>query len=516
MDQWTDSELVVAARTGDNTAFGHLVNRHLPMARRLTMRMVGNQETAWELAQEALLQAYLSLPKLREPASFASWLYGIVRNVCRSHLRSRKLTTYSWEALNGGSQYPAEWLLGTNDPAVSWEDAERDQQVQAALTTLSAKNQSATWLFYFQQWSLEEIAAHLGVSVNVVKGRLHQARKQLRSQLAPLYGPVDPMPQPAANVQERNKRMIRITDLRILQRETEGYVLYLFDTTDARVLQMFVGPYEGLQLQNVLAGEALPQPLTYHYGNSLLAAVGVKLKAVRIERLQQFTFYAVVQLQKEEQIIAVEARPSDAIASALHASCPIYVADTVMATVGLALPQPVDVDRWFQAETEQYRGGQERALAWRDKFIHDGERVYTKQARTVLDYALRAAKERNHNYIGTEHLLVGLAHDEDGLAGRLLHAAGVTPKQVSQAVERVGRGEVTPTTEPTLVPRMMQVLDYATAAQTQGGQPFLGSEHLLLGLLREGHGMAMTILRDLGIDVQQLETKLLAMMHPAQ
>lgn len=486
------------------------------MARRVAMRMVGNQEIAWELAQEALLQAYLALDKLREPASFASWLHGIVRNVCRTHLRSQKLTTYSWEAINGGSQYPAEWLLGTNDPAVFWEEVERDQQVQAALSTLSAKNQNATWLFYFQQWSIEEIAAHLGVSVNAIKGRLHQARKQLRPQLAPLYGPVAPMPQPPASIQERNKPMIRITELRILQRETEGYVLYLFDTAGARALQMFVGPYEGLQLQRLLESDDPSQATSYHHLNSILDALGVKLEEVRIEAIQQSIFYAVIKLRNGEQRVEAPARPSDALVGALHVQCPIYVANSVMANVGLALPQPVDVDRWFQAETQQYRGVQERAIAWRDKLIHGAERVYTVHARTVLDYAVSAAKERNHNYIGTEHLLVGLVHDGSGLAGRLLHAVGVTPQQVSQAVERVGRGAVAPTTEPRLVPRMVQVLDYAAEAQAQGGQPFLGSEHLLLGLLREGHGMALTILRDLGINAQQLEAKLLAMMQPVQ
>jgi ATP-dependent Clp protease ATP-binding subunit ClpC len=87
---------------------------------------------------------------------------------------------------------------------------------------------------------------------------------------------------------------------------------------------------------------------------------------------------------------------------------------------------------------------------------------------------------------------------------------------VSQAVERVGRGNVAPTAEPALAPRTVQVLDHAAAAQAQGGQPLISSEHLLLDLLREGHGMAMTILRDFGVDTQQLEMKLLTMMRPTQ
>ena len=91
MDQRIDTELVALARSGDKSAFGQLIERYQPMARRIAIGMVGNENIARELVQEALLQAYLSLNRLRDDERFKSWLYGIVLNVCRSHIRNQKM-----------------------------------------------------------------------------------------------------------------------------------------------------------------------------------------------------------------------------------------------------------------------------------------------------------------------------------------------------------------------------------------------------------------------------------------
>ncbi len=81
-----DAGLVARASSGDRDAFGDLVERHQPMAVRVAFRMVSNEDTARELAQEAILQAYLSLDRLRDRERFQSWLFGIVLNICRSHI----------------------------------------------------------------------------------------------------------------------------------------------------------------------------------------------------------------------------------------------------------------------------------------------------------------------------------------------------------------------------------------------------------------------------------------------
>src|SRR5438445_13635909 len=93
----TDSELVALARSGDKEAFGQLIDRHQARAMRVARGTVRNEDAAEELVQEAMLQAYLSLDRLREDVRFASWLHGIVLNVCRHYLRDRERRCLSWD-----------------------------------------------------------------------------------------------------------------------------------------------------------------------------------------------------------------------------------------------------------------------------------------------------------------------------------------------------------------------------------------------------------------------------------
>ncbi len=102
MTNKADSELVALARSGDKDAFSQLIERYQQMVRRIALGMVAHEEIARELAQEALLQAYLSLDHLRDSSRFKSWLYGIVLNVCRSYIRDQKINPYSLEAMMGG------------------------------------------------------------------------------------------------------------------------------------------------------------------------------------------------------------------------------------------------------------------------------------------------------------------------------------------------------------------------------------------------------------------------------
>ena len=185
MSEQSDSELVLLARQGDKTAFSQLVWRYQPMAKHLANRIISNENLAQELVQDAMLQAYLSLPKLRNPNSFRSWLYGIVLNVCRNYLRRRKLISFSLETMRVSAE-----LLPINksfsDPPQIAEQEEVYGELLQALDTLSYKNRQATLLFYREQLSLREVADRLNISVSAVKGRLHKSRHQLRRQLLPL------------------------------------------------------------------------------------------------------------------------------------------------------------------------------------------------------------------------------------------------------------------------------------------------------------------------------------------
>ena len=191
MSEQSDLELIFLARQGNKAAFGWLVLRYQPMAQRLATRVIGNEDLAQELVQDAMLQAYLSLEKLNEPTRFKSWLYGIVLNVCRNHLRRRKVICFSLETMVGNLDELLPLVESPNPQQVA-EQKELQTALLKAIDTLSHKNRLATLLFYHEQLSLKEVANCLNISVSAVKGRLHKARYQLREQLSPLQAQFKP------------------------------------------------------------------------------------------------------------------------------------------------------------------------------------------------------------------------------------------------------------------------------------------------------------------------------------
>jgi ATP-dependent Clp protease ATP-binding subunit ClpC len=133
---------------------------------------------------------------------------------------------------------------------------------------------------------------------------------------------------------------------------------------------------------------------------------------------------------------------------------------------------------------------------------------FTKRARRVLTLAQEEALRLNHNYIGTEHLLLGLVREENSVAVKVLKELGVEPGQVVRAVERtVGRGERAPFGKPSLAPRTKRVIELAVEEARMMGHHYIGTEHLLLGLVREGEGIAVNVLRGLGINLDRVRTQ---------
>ena len=195
MSESDDTKLIFLALQGDKTAFSLLVLRYQPMAQQIANRMIGNEDLAQELVQDAMLQAYLSLAKLRDPKCFKSWLYGIVLNVCRNNLRRRRIITFSLEAIIGNlGTEPLSINNKSPDPqqVVEWEEI--SAALSEAIKTLSDKNRLATLLFYQEQLSLQEVANRLNISVGAVKGRLYKSRHQLRKQLLPFGDRIQSIP----------------------------------------------------------------------------------------------------------------------------------------------------------------------------------------------------------------------------------------------------------------------------------------------------------------------------------
>jgi len=129
---------------------------------------------------------------------------------------------------------------------------------------------------------------------------------------------------------------------------------------------------------------------------------------------------------------------------------------------------------------------------------------FTQRARRVLSLAHQEAERMRHNYIGTEHLLLGLIEEDGGVAGRVLRELGLEPQRVQEMIERlVGFGQYRGG-KLELAPGTQQVLEQAVEEARRMGHHYIGTEHLLLGLVRHGEGVAMDVLRKLGITTEQI------------
>jgi ATP-dependent Clp protease ATP-binding subunit ClpC len=130
---------------------------------------------------------------------------------------------------------------------------------------------------------------------------------------------------------------------------------------------------------------------------------------------------------------------------------------------------------------------------------------FTKRARRVLTTAGEEARRLNHRFIGTEHILLGLVTEEGGVAMRVLQELQISPEQVRSSIERtVGRGTRPTLTQPTLTPRTKRVIELSVDEARQMGHHYIGTEHLLLGLVREGEGVAVDVLRRLDASPEKI------------
>jgi ATP-dependent Clp protease ATP-binding subunit ClpC len=144
---------------------------------------------------------------------------------------------------------------------------------------------------------------------------------------------------------------------------------------------------------------------------------------------------------------------------------------------------------------------------------------FTQRARRVLSLAQDEAERLQHNYIGTEHLLLGLIREEGGVAGRVLRELGLDQRRVEELVERMTRATTRVTgSQPELSPGTKRVLELAVDEARRMGHHYIGTEHLLLGLMRQTEGVAIDILKRLGVSPEEVrrQTRRVLQESPVQ
>ena len=142
---------------------------------------------------------------------------------------------------------------------------------------------------------------------------------------------------------------------------------------------------------------------------------------------------------------------------------------------------------------------------------------FTDRARRVVVLAQEEARLLNHSYIGTEHILLGLIHEGEGVAAKALESLGISLEAVRAQVEEIiGQGGSSPSGHIPFTPRAKKVLELSLREALQLGHNYIGTEHILLGLIREGEGVAAQVLVKLGADLSRVRQQVIQLLSGYQ
>ncbi len=330
-----DAGFVERVLGGDKSAFGSLIDRHRSPAVAFARRLLG-PEDAEDVVQEALLAAFLGLSNLRARERFRSWLLGIVINLCRTRLRTRREGHF--EDPFGGRAVTGFSLEDTEpSPEVIHETRELHRLVFEAIGGLPSEEQGTVRLHYVEGLKLREIAILTGVPVGTLKARLHHARARLRKSLASEIAPV------TARDAEGGFSMIevRVHDVVVRSPKDDAAkwlaqgreyklgvirVILLKERDGNRILPIWVGAIEGDLIEMLLEDIQALRPTTFDLTAQLLKIGKMKIEKVAVTSLREDTFYGSIWLRADGKAHEVDARPSDAITLALQTGAPIFVA----------------------------------------------------------------------------------------------------------------------------------------------------------------------------------------------
>lgn len=171
-----ETEWVQLARKGDQVAFGRLVLAYQTPIYNLAYRMLGNSVEAEDAAQESFLRAYTRLHTYDPQRPFRSWMFSIASHYCIDRLRRRRI---NWLSLEEEFARPMRLASDNPGPEAAVTHQEQEEQVQRLLTTLSPTDRAAITLLYWYDYSYEEIAEVLNLTVSAIKSRLFRARRAL-------------------------------------------------------------------------------------------------------------------------------------------------------------------------------------------------------------------------------------------------------------------------------------------------------------------------------------------------
>jgi len=325
----SDGDLVRLARDGDAVAFRLLVERHLPMARARARRLCANPSDVDDIVQEAFLQAFLALDRLRDPDRFPGWLAGIVLNACRALRRGPQVALLP--------DWPEPLHPAATDGQPSAEDLDRADALRAAVASLPAGQRHAVTLHYYAGLP----AGQAGGSPGAARASLHKARRRLRDYLSeyrPDLASGRRIPMTAVRVARVQRR---IPPGPIPDRD-HTHVLVLADDAGHRELPILLLWHDGVRISaafergpehgntGTIRDAGTKASTAEELTRQLLHAAGARMTGVDIDELGPAVPVARIGLTGLDGSGNVTARLPDGLAIAVTAGTPIRVADAVM------------------------------------------------------------------------------------------------------------------------------------------------------------------------------------------
>jgi RNA polymerase sigma factor (sigma-70 family) len=433
-----DYELAIQARDGDREALAELVERTRLRLFGLAYAELRHYEDAQDAVAAALLQICRHVGELREPERIRAWMQSIVRNETR---RLRRGPDVSWTSLEEAEQPSAD-----GSPSLLRLDIER------ALRRLPTHQAQAVRLFYLDDLSSREIAARMGRTPGTITGWLHRARRHLANEMEGYAPMTEVSTQPVAIIH---------TDLdpALLQKvrnalRTAGYSTKVIKPSDpARVVESLKG-HPAVVLDERIGAHSAFEFLMHARANPDTKRIPVCLLCSAPSDFTVSAYFAaganrLVNKQDPEEI----------------------------AKLTVPFEQPAE-SHWSR---------------------------FTVRARRVVFFAQEETARLGENRVRPEHLLLGLLQVPDGTGARVLvERLGISLERLRSEIEpQLTRGEgYRRDQDMQLTERTRGVIDLSWEEAQSLGHTVIGTEHLLLGLLREEDGLAAQVLRALGADLE--------------
>lgn len=308
------STLVQTAQQGNHQAYGQIVNRFQDMAYAYAYSIVGDNGLAQDAAQDAFIDAYQSLAKLREPAAFPGWFRRIVLKHSDRQIRGKRATLV---ALEDAGPLGSVQL----DPAALMDEALVRGDVHAAIELLPANQRSVTALFYVEGYSYDEIASFLEIPISAVKKRLFNARKNLKERMIPMVSKELQSQRPSQDEKFANQ-VLFFTAVLDNERKTVRSLIQ----KDATLLEARPEWKMAIKRQYWIGSSALDLAVGYGYAEmvDLLVGMGSDVNALNRSKMSPLHTASIMNRPQVAQTLLTAGAKVDA--KSAHAQTPLHVA----------------------------------------------------------------------------------------------------------------------------------------------------------------------------------------------